>query len=121
MMNRELIELQKGCKATCAVIKNEDCKELDSKIIIDANSSDSELLIFFKKDISDKEELEYLIIHGIDQLNKSSQDKYYQLVKDREFNGYKLPEDMVIVLTVKDKESLKNLSQELYNFCVVAF
>ena len=41
MINKELIELQKGCEATCVVIPNEDSKELDSKIIISANSSDN--------------------------------------------------------------------------------
>lgn len=120
MINKELIELQKGCKATCVVIPNEEIKALDSKIIINANSSDSELLMTFKE-ISNKEELSYFIIDGIDQLNEDTQNKYYQIVKDREFNGYRLPEDIIIVLTVKDKQGLKNISQELYNFCVVAF
>lgn len=121
MINKELIELQKGCEATCVVIPNEESKELDTKIIINANSSDSELITAFKENISNKEEINYFIIAGIDQLNESLQNKYYQIVKDREFNGYKLPKDMIIVLTVKDRESLKNISQELYHFCVVAF
>lgn len=121
MINKELIELQKGCEATCVVIPNEDSKELDSKIIISANSSDNELLMTFKENISSKEELNYFIIDGIDQLNEDAQNKYYQIVKDREFNGYRLPKDMIIVLTVKDKDGLKNISQELYHFCVVAF
>ena len=51
----------------------------------------------------------------------STQNKYYQIVKDREFYGYKLPKDMIVVLTVKDREGLKNISKELYNFCVIAF
>ncbi len=121
MINKELIELQKGCLATCVVIKNEDCKELDSKIIINANSNDSELLTIFKEKILNKEELNYFIISEIDKLNESLQNKYYQIVKDREFYGYKLPKDMIIVLTVKDKEGLKKIIQELYHFCVVAF
>ncbi len=121
MIDKELIELQKGCPATCVVIPNEDCKELDSKIIIDSNSNDNELLTTFKENISNKEELNYFIISEIDKLDESLQNKYYQIVKDREFCGYKLPKDMIIVLTVKDREGLKNISQELYNLCVVAF
>ena len=121
MIDKELIELQKECHATCVVIPNEDCKELDSKIIIDSNVNDNELLTTFKENISNKEELNYFIISEIDKLNESLQDKYYQIVKDREFYGYKLPKDMIIVLTVKDREGLKNISQELYNLCVVAF
>ncbi len=121
MINKELIELQKGCEATCVVIQNEDWKELDSKIIVNAHSSDSELLTIFKEKISNKEELDYFIITEIDKLNENLQEKYYQIVKDREFGGYKLPPNMIIVLTVKDREGLKKISQELYHFCVVAF
>lgn len=121
MIDKELIELQKGGEATCVVIPNEESKELDTKIIINANSSDSELITILKENISNKKEINYFIVDGIDQLNKDTQNKYYQIVKDREFNGYKLPKDMIIVLTVKDKEGLKNISQELYHLCVVAF
>lgn len=121
MVNKELVELQKGCKATCAVILNEDCNELDKKIVVDSNSSDNELLAIFKENISNQNELDYFIITEIDKLNADMQNKYYQIVKDREFFGVELPEDMVIVLTVKDKEGLKSISRELYNLCVVAF
>ena len=121
MINKELIELQKGCTATCVVIQNEDYKELDSKIIINSNTNDNELFRIFKENIYNKKELNYFIISEIDKLNEILQNKYYQIVKDREFYGYKLPKDMIIVLTVKDREGLKNISQELYNFCVVAF
>ena len=101
MINKELIELQKGCTATCVVIPNEACKELDQKIIISSNANDNELLTTFKENISNKEELNYFIISEIDKLDESLQNKYYQIVKDR--------------------EGLKNISQELYNLCVVAF
>ncbi len=121
MINKELIEVQKGCGATCVVIQNEDCRELDSKIIVNADSNDSELFTTFKENISNKEETNYFVISEIDKLNENLQDKYYQIVKDREFSGYKLPKNMIIVLTVKDREGLKKISQELYHFCVVAF
>lgn len=121
MINKELIELQKGCKATCVVILNEECKELDTKIIVNSNCSDSELLKVFKENISNNEELKYFVISEIDRLEEEAQDKFYQIVKDREFLGYKLPEDTIIVLTVKNKEGLKNISQKLYNLCIVTF
>lgn len=121
MINKELIELQKRCLATCVVIQNEDCKELDSKIIVNAESNDSELLTKIKENSNNKEEINYFVISEIDKLNEGLQNKYYQIVKDREFHGNKLPKDMIIVLTVKDREGLKKISQELYHFCVVAF
>ena len=102
-------------------MKGYENKELDSKIIVNADSNDSELLTIFKEKISNKEELNYFIISEIDKLNESTQNKYYQIVKDREFYRYKLPKDMIVVLTVKDREGLKNISKELYNFCVIAF
>ena len=61
------------------------------------------------------------IIIGIDKIDENTQNKYYQIVKDREYYGYNLPKDVIIVLTVEDKESLKKISKELYHFCVVAF
>ena len=44
-----------------------------------------------------------------------------RLSKIENFCGYKLPEDIIIVLTVKSGETLKNISQDIYNLCVVAF
>ena len=49
MINKELLELQKGCTATCVVIQNEDCKELDSKIIVNSNCSEIELIKTIQK------------------------------------------------------------------------
>jgi len=118
MLNKELIELQKGCKATCVVILDEDSKELDSKITISSKSNDHELLTNIKEMINEEQ---YFIVTGIDELDENSQEKYYQIVKDREFYGYKLPDDTIIVLAVKEKEGLKRIKQELYQLCVVAF
>ena len=118
MINKELIELQRSCKATCVVIQNEDSNELDSKVVINSNLSDEELINVLR---SNTEELRYLVITKIDEINADAQDKFYHIVKDREFRGYKLPEDIIIVLTVKNNENLKNIKQELHNFCVVAF
>lgn len=122
MINKELIELQKGCKATCVVIQNEDIQKLDSKVLISSNCEDNELLKIFKKKISKTDErFEFLVIEKIDKIELDKQDRFYQIVKDREFNGILLPEDVVIVLTVENKDKLKNISSDLYNLCVVAF
>lgn len=122
MINKELIELQKGCKATCVVIQNEDIQKLDSKVLISSNCEDNELLKIFKEKISKTDErFEFLVIEKIDKIELDKQDRFYQIVKDREFNGILLPEDVVIVLTVENKDKLKNISSDLYNLCVVAF
>ena len=119
MIDKELIELQKGCKATCVIIQNEDIENLESKILIDSNCSDDELLKVFKE-ASDKK-FNYLVVKEIDKLDIDKQDRFYQIIKDRELYKYMLSEDTIIVLTIKNKNELKNISQKLYNLCVVAF
>ena len=120
MINKELIELQKGCNSTCIVIQNEDIKELESNVLVTSNCNINDLIKIFKENISSKK-YDYFIVEEIDKIDLNEQDKFYQIVKDREFFGYKLPEDVIIILTVESKETLKNILQQLYNLCVVAF
>lgn len=122
MIYKELIELQKGCEATGVIIQNEDVEKLDTKILINSNCEDDELLKIFQEKISKVDEkFNYFVIEEIDKLEIEKQDKFYQIVKDREFYGSMLPKDIIIVLTVKDKYGLKNISQGLYHLCVIAF
>ena len=121
MINKELIELQKGCNSTCVIIQNEDIKELESKVLINSNCNNNELVKIFKENLNSNKDIDYFIIEEIDEISTNEQDKYYQIVKDREFCGYKMPKDIIIVLTVKNKENLKNILQELFHLCVVAF
>ena len=115
MMNKELIELQKGCEATGVIIQNDDIEKLEEKVLIHADCRDDELLQTFQEKLSKVEEtLIYFVIEEVDA-------RFYQIVKDREFCGYTIPKDVIIVLTVRNKESLKNISQELYHLCIVAF
>lgn len=129
-MNKELIELQRGCFATCIVIKEENYKELEQGILMDANISDAYLFAsplgktLFTEKLEEKAnngKLTYFIIRGITKLSFEMQNRYVTLVKDREFHGYKLPDNVILVFTVASKEDLKNISKELYHFCVVAF
>ncbi len=40
-MNKELIDLQRGSKATCVVIKNSDLNKLENSVFMDSRISDS--------------------------------------------------------------------------------
>ena len=120
MIDKDLIELQKGCKATGVIIENKDIELLNSKILISSNYSNDNIIKIFQEKIHNNK-FDYLVIEEIDKLEIDKQDKYYQIIKDREFYGYKLPEDVIVVLSVKNKEGLKNISQKLYNLCVVVF
>ena len=122
MINRELVELQKGCKGVCAIIETTDIKELSSNIVIKSNCEDTEIFKTFKEKISKADnKFNYLVIEDIDKLETYKQNRIYQIVKDREYNGISLPEDVIIVLTVENKEGLKNILSELYHLCVVVF
>ena len=68
-----------------------------------------------------KNKLCYFVISQIDEVSTLEQDRFVGLVKDREFNGYILPDNCIIVFTVKDKSTLKNISPDLYHFAVNAF
>lgn len=127
-MIKDLVDLQRYSKATCVIIKSEDLGELYPAIAMKANISDEFLLTgdmppFAEKiePISKLDKLCYFIITGIDEISVQQQNRFVGLVKDREFKGYYLPDNCVIVFTVKDRLALKKVSPELYHFAVVAF
>lgn len=129
-MNKELIELQRGSKATCVIILDDNYRDLGTTLIMNASISDKYLFkkayfntIFKDKieELSSNDNLIYFVIRGIDEISIDMQNRYIGLVKDREFNGYNLPDNVIIVFTVKSRDVLKNISKELYHFCVVAF
>ncbi len=129
-MKKELIELQKGVKAVCVVIEDKDYTELENKVTMSANINDAYLFgsklgnPIFKEKIdylSNNSNLGYFIIRQIDEIDEKEQNKYLSLVKDREFMGYNLPDNIIIVFTVTEKDSIKKISKELYHFCIVAF
>ncbi len=127
-MIKELVDLQRKSKATCAVIPTSQYNELLPSVVMKADVSDKFLLSGKKPPFADKLEIKsslgelyYFIIAGIDTIPRDAQNRYVGLVKDREFNGYTLPENAIVVFTVKDKKSLTKMSPELYHFAVVAF
>ena len=127
-MNKDLINLQRGNKATCGGIKDSEKIKLSNAVIMHAKIDDTWLFAadfgnpIFKEDIetiSKKCEVGYFVITNFDEISNDDQNRYIPLIKDREFLGYQLPDNMIIILTIKDKEALKNLSPEIYHFCVV--
>lgn len=124
----DLLELQKGSKATAVVILDSDCEKLNQPVIINANISDYHLfanktfhLLLREKLnlIANTNDTAYFIIKNISEIKKEQQNRYLGLVKDRELNGYILPNNTVIIFTIKNKEDLKKISKELYHFCVI--
>lgn len=129
-MNKELIELQRKSDATGVVILDDDIKKLEQVLTMDAGILDKYL--YFKKDskVIFAEKLDemtsslnpvYFVIRNIDEVSFTNQERFVGLVKDREFLGYHFPRNVIIVFTVKSKDSLKNICSELYHFLVVAF
>ncbi len=127
-MIKELIDLQRNSKATCVIVRTDEYNKLTSTIVMKANVSDKFLFTGSKPPFAEKldikskkNEICYFVITGIDEISVEQQNRYVGLVKDREMNGYYLPDNCVLIFTVKDKSALKTLSPELYHFAVVAF
>ena len=127
-MIKELRELQRSANATCVIVTNDDYKEISSKVLMNANVSNTFLFKNDRPPFADKieaksklSEICYLVITEIDEISMADQEKFVGIVKDRELNGYYLPSNCIIVFTVKDRNSLKKISKDLYRFAVVAF
>lgn len=126
-MNKELIELQRGINSVCVIVPDSDYDKLGQVLFMDSSMNDAYLFgkepIFKEKieEISKNGNITYFVIRNIDSLNEQEQNKYVGLVKDREMSGYNLPDNVIIVFTVKGIEGLKKISKELYHFSVVAF
>lgn len=127
-MIKELIELQRNANATCVIVTSDEYNELSPKVAMQANVSDKFLFKNDRPPFADKidaksklSEICYFVITEIDEISMADQEKYVGLVKDRELNGYYLPSNCIIVFTVKDRNSLKKISKDLYRFAVVAF
>ncbi len=126
-MIKELIDLQRNSKATCAIIEDSDSGKLSPTVLMKASVSDK-FLFSNKPPFADKidekcakNKLCYFVIKGIDEISTEQQNRYVGLVKDREFNGYTIPDNCILVFTVQNRSNLKKVSSELYHFAVVAF
>ncbi len=127
-MNKDLIDLQRNSKATCVIIKTEEYNKLSPVVSMKASVSNKFLLSGDKPPFADKineksvkNSICYFVITDIDEVSIDMQERFVGLVKDRELNGYSLPDNCVIVFTVKDKSSIKNISSNLYHFAVIGF
>lgn len=129
-MNKELVELQIGCKSTCVIIFDFYYKDLGRSVIMNASIGNEYLFGRKTKNPIFREKLDmlsvdgnttYFVIRNIDKLSIDMQNRYVGLVKDREFLGYDLPKNVVIVFTVEDIESLKKVSKELYHLSALCF
>lgn len=129
MFDQELIEEQLGCDSTCVIILQNEAKLLKNSYNVKADNSNSNMILGelnkenLKSNLDKLEEndIAYLVIEEIDELDSKQQDKYINLIKNREFRGYNIPKNIIVALTIKNKENLSKISSELYHFCVVAF
>ena len=122
-MNKDLIDLQRNSKAVCVIVKTDEYKSLSPIVSMEAGVSDSFLNeVPFANKLNNKRkghEICYFVIKNIDKIDKPQQDRFIGLVKDREYNGYNLPRNCIIVFTVENEKSLKDVSSEIYRFAVI--
>ncbi len=127
-MNLDLITVQRGVPATAVICVGEDYKKLNNAVIMKSESDSVESFgvklekDIYKKMIEEKKagEIVYFIIKDIDKVSIAGQSRCVSLVKDREFMNYKLPENCILVFTVKEKTDIRNVIKELYKFCFIA-
>lgn len=120
-MEISLIELQRNCKATAVVIEDKNVEELDNALIVPATNTKLDVDIDILKKINVKAKLSkisYLVIRGIDTVDEKSQLGFVGIVKDRVIDSTDLPDNVIIIFTVKNKKALKKITPSLYKFCV---
>lgn len=115
-----LFILKHCAKGQCVVVKEDNFKSLKKLVSIQANISNEFLfnngtLIFEEKinNLSERVEIGYLVINNMDKADFDMQDRFVGLIKDREFNGYKLPENIIIALTIENEDNINKLSEEI--------
>ena len=128
MIDIDLLKAQKGIKAIGIIVLNSDVQKLSDLCNVNAELSDLELFgvslgqPFFKEELekfSKENEVSYLAISNISKVDKDKQNRFIGLVKDREFMGYNLPDNVIILFTVETENDIKNISSELYRFLEV--
>ncbi len=126
-MDKSLLECVKNMRSACAIIKTSDATKLNHALAINANVSDNFLYAqtpppFAAKidEKSKKSETCYLIVADIDKLSLDDQNRYAHLVKSRKIFGYTLPQNCVIIFTVKNKDSVNKLSPDILQLSIVS-
>ena len=126
-MNKELIDLERNSNATCVIVETGEYRSLTPAGVIDADTPEKYLPAGKKPFFADLVDIKckindncYFTIVDIDRASTEEQNRFVSLVKDRELYGYNLPSNCTIVLTVRNKNLLKNISPDLYHFSVVA-
>ena len=128
-MNKDLIELQKNVNSTAVVVFGEEFRELNGVVMMNAGVSNKFLYgtpfgePAFKEMLEQKSkkfDICYFVLKDIDLIDESMQDRFEGIIKDREFAGYTLPENCIILLSVKDRNSLRKISSRLFKFCIIA-
>ena len=120
-MNKILIEMQRGLKATAVIIEDKNRSELDNALILDAKkiNIDTDKETALKIEVKSKlSSISYLIIRGIDCVSEDRQLNWLSLVKDRMICNHYLPENVIIVFTISNQKNLVKINHELYKFCM---
>ena len=129
MLNKNIVEIQKGCKSTCVIILQEDVNKFENSYRVVVDTSESNMLVgdFNRKNLEENlekiakdGEIAYLIVEEIDKVDTKKQEKYVDVIKDREFRGYRLPDNVIICLSLTDRNNLEKISPEIMKFSKIA-
>lgn len=99
-------------------------KDIPNSVIIPANCDYTTLNGYYKNEefvsplwyqqIVNNVRMNVLVIDKIDSITKEEQIKFIELLKYKKISSFKLPDNIVIILTMKDK-SIKNINKDIYS------
>ena len=121
-MDKFIVSSAKSHAYLGIVLLNSEYRELDCILEMKADIKTESILrgnygetIFSEKlnELSSQNDVVYFVISNIDKVSDEIQRRFVGLVKDRSYRGYHLPENVVVVFTVEDKNDLSNIVYDL--------
>ncbi len=128
-MYKYLIDSKLGDKYVGLIVPSSEYRELDCILEMRAGIKNSALYDVFNRpvfgtklnEIASENKIVYFVISDIDKASDEDQRRFIPLVKDRTFGGYNLPDNVILIFTVENKETINNIVPELYWQLVLAF
>lgn len=118
----ERIEIYEGVFATGILASNKNAETLKNCCVIKAEAKDDFLCkegkVVFAEALNKQSQkgVCYLVVLNIDYASKEEQQKFVELVKDRIFFGFEIPDNCIVVFTCDKKQNYKNIDRQLYKF-----
>lgn len=127
-MNKDLVNLLRNCPSSAILVNDDEYTELNCVLSMQANLAKKSCFfgkngpIFKEKleNLSKKQKIVYFVVRNIDTTDFGVQQIFEGIVKDRVCANFVIPQNVIILFTVRDKQNLSKISTTLLHFCTVA-